>query len=282
MYQPGAIVVCGGADSLSGDRLGCFNLSLDGHAHCMDFLARFGVPMLVLGGGGYTMRNVARCWAYETGRLLGQELPDECAPGAPRARPFRALRGRSACGAAPQPALEAAAVFLMTLQGRMQGCCLEAKANECTQRRLAEGRYEATWPARERTQSGQGPSGARWGRNARRCASLLGSAPRSFVFGGGRLPMEALSEYDFYMDTHRLRISVSNMKNANTRDKLEAIRVSVLSNLSKLPAAPSAPLAPRPPSNFRVRARVAAPGAPRARRLQHAVKLARCGDNTWW
>ncbi|KAK9836982.1 hypothetical protein WJX81_004308 [Elliptochloris bilobata] len=143
VYQPGAIVVCGGADSLSGDRLGCFNLSLDGHAHCMDFLAKFGVPMLVLGGGGYTMRNVARCWAYETGRLLGQELPDE-------------------------------------------------------------------------------------------------------------LPMEALSEYDFYMDTHRLRISVSNMKNANTRDKLEAIRLSVLANLSKLPAAPSAPLAPRPPSNFRV------------------------------
>ena len=65
-----------------------------------------------------------------------------------------------------------------------------------------------------------------------------------------RLPTEALSEYDFYMDTHRLRISVSNMKNANTRDKLEAIRVSVLSNLSKLPPAPSAPLAPRPPSNF--------------------------------
>jgi histone deacetylase 1/2 len=27
-YQPGAIVVCAGADSLSGDRLGCFNLSL--------------------------------------------------------------------------------------------------------------------------------------------------------------------------------------------------------------------------------------------------------------
>lgn len=28
MYQPGAIVVCGGADSLSGDKLGCFNLSI--------------------------------------------------------------------------------------------------------------------------------------------------------------------------------------------------------------------------------------------------------------
>lgn len=83
MYQPGAIVVCGGADSLSGDRLGCFNLSLQGHAACMEFLASFGVPMLVLGGGGYTMRNVARCWCYETGRLLGQELPDECVPSLP-------------------------------------------------------------------------------------------------------------------------------------------------------------------------------------------------------
>ena len=28
MYQPGAIVMCCGADSLSGDRLGCFNLSM--------------------------------------------------------------------------------------------------------------------------------------------------------------------------------------------------------------------------------------------------------------
>ena len=33
--------------------------------------------MLVLGGGGYTMRNVARCWTYETGVLLGQQLQDE-------------------------------------------------------------------------------------------------------------------------------------------------------------------------------------------------------------
>ena len=31
----------------------------------------FGLPMLVLGGGGYRINNVARCWAYETGRILG-------------------------------------------------------------------------------------------------------------------------------------------------------------------------------------------------------------------
>lgn len=28
-------------------------------------------------GGGYTVRNVARCWGYETGLLLDQKLPDE-------------------------------------------------------------------------------------------------------------------------------------------------------------------------------------------------------------
>ena len=32
----------------------------------------FNVPMLVLGGGGYKINNVARCWAYETGRILGE------------------------------------------------------------------------------------------------------------------------------------------------------------------------------------------------------------------
>ena len=30
MYQPGAIVMQCGADSLSGDRLGCFNVTLKG------------------------------------------------------------------------------------------------------------------------------------------------------------------------------------------------------------------------------------------------------------
>lgn len=30
MYQPGAIVLQCGADSLARDRLGCFNLSIDG------------------------------------------------------------------------------------------------------------------------------------------------------------------------------------------------------------------------------------------------------------
>ncbi|KAF2666255.1 hypothetical protein BT63DRAFT_434113 [Microthyrium microscopicum] len=73
-YDPQAVVLQCGGDSLSGDRLGCFNLSMKGHAHCVDYVKSFNIPTLVLGGGGYTMRNVARTWAYETGRLLDMPM----------------------------------------------------------------------------------------------------------------------------------------------------------------------------------------------------------------
>jgi histone deacetylase 1/2 len=84
-YRPGAIVLQCGADSLAGDKLGCFNLSMEGkfpleisltagHASCVEFVLKFDVPTLVLGGGGYTMRNVSRTWAYETGLLVGQRV----------------------------------------------------------------------------------------------------------------------------------------------------------------------------------------------------------------
>lgn len=78
-YQPSAIVLQCGGDSLSGDRLGCFNLSMRGHANCVNFCKNLGVPLMVLGGGGYTMRNVARTWSYETG-ILNNKLLDEDLP----------------------------------------------------------------------------------------------------------------------------------------------------------------------------------------------------------
>lgn len=76
-YRPEAVVLQCGGDSLSGDRLGCFNLSMRGHANCVNFVKGFGLPTLVVGGGGYTMRNVARTWAFETGILLGENLGQE-------------------------------------------------------------------------------------------------------------------------------------------------------------------------------------------------------------
>ena len=75
-YRPGAVVLQCGADSLAGDRLGCFNLSLKGHAACVEFMKSFNVPLMLVGGGGYTIRNVARCWAYETAVAVGQEISE--------------------------------------------------------------------------------------------------------------------------------------------------------------------------------------------------------------
>ncbi|KAJ1882003.1 hypothetical protein GGI01_003425 [Coemansia sp. RSA 376] len=73
-FRPNAIVMQCGTDSLSGDRIGSFNLSMKGHAACVEFMKSFNVPLFCLGGGGYTIRNVARTWAYETSVLLDEEL----------------------------------------------------------------------------------------------------------------------------------------------------------------------------------------------------------------
>ena len=73
-YQPSCVVLQCGADSLAGDRLGCFNLSIRGHGECVRYVKKHNLPLLVLGGGGYTIRNVARCWAYETALILNRDI----------------------------------------------------------------------------------------------------------------------------------------------------------------------------------------------------------------
>lgn len=75
VYKPTAIVLQCGADSLGGDRLGCFNLNIEAHGSCVKYAKSFGVPLLVLGGGGYTARNVAKAWAFETSICIGAEVP---------------------------------------------------------------------------------------------------------------------------------------------------------------------------------------------------------------
>lgn len=79
-FRPASIVLQCGADSLGLDRLGCFNLSIAAHGECVRFIKSFGLPLLVLGGGGYTIRNVARCWAYETSVLTSTTIPDTLPP----------------------------------------------------------------------------------------------------------------------------------------------------------------------------------------------------------
>ena len=73
VFQPSAIVLQCGADSLAGDKLGCLNITMQGHANCVQFVRKLNVPLMILGGGGYTVKNVARTWVYETACALGIE-----------------------------------------------------------------------------------------------------------------------------------------------------------------------------------------------------------------
>ena len=69
-----------GSDSLAGDRLGVFNLSSQGHASCVEFVRSLGIPLLLLGGGGYKIVNVSRCWARETSVAVGRARPEARPP----------------------------------------------------------------------------------------------------------------------------------------------------------------------------------------------------------
>ena len=64
--------------------------SVTGHASCVQYIKSFGLPLLLLGGGGYTIRNVSRAWAYETGLAAGVELGT-------RQSSFRFARYRAEC-----------------------------------------------------------------------------------------------------------------------------------------------------------------------------------------
>lgn len=75
-FKPSAIVLQCGADSLGGDRLGQFNINIKQHGDCIAFIKRKEIPLLVLGGGGYTARNVARAWTNETAILTDNVLPE--------------------------------------------------------------------------------------------------------------------------------------------------------------------------------------------------------------
>ncbi|ORD96646.1 CLR6 [Hepatospora eriocheir] len=77
VFQPSAILMQCGGDSLSGDRLGCFNLTHAGHGRCVEFVKSFNLPLILVGGGGYTIDNVAKAWTYETGIVVGSRLDED-------------------------------------------------------------------------------------------------------------------------------------------------------------------------------------------------------------
>ena len=77
LFQPEVIVCQCGADGLTGDPLGSFNLTSRGIVECVEAVSSHGVPLMLLGGGGYNVVNTARCWTEVVACVLGTQLSDD-------------------------------------------------------------------------------------------------------------------------------------------------------------------------------------------------------------
>ena len=88
-YNPNAIVLQSGADSLGGDRLGRFNLNIKAHGFCIETVKSYRRPLLLIGGGGYTPRNVARTWCHETAVCVGTSLHNDLPTHLPYIQAFQ-------------------------------------------------------------------------------------------------------------------------------------------------------------------------------------------------
>lgn len=75
-FQPSFIVAVCGCDAIQGDRLGHLNLTVHGFCSMAVQCLRLGLPVLLLGGGGYQDVSAARAWAALTfAAMHGGELP---------------------------------------------------------------------------------------------------------------------------------------------------------------------------------------------------------------
>ncbi|KAG6840696.1 hypothetical protein C0991_004999 [Blastosporella zonata] len=74
-FDPDYIVLQCGVDALSGDPCGVGNWSLQGLGDAVTSVLGWGLPSMLLGGGGYNTPNAARAWASLTSIALGDPLP---------------------------------------------------------------------------------------------------------------------------------------------------------------------------------------------------------------
>ncbi|KAI9650500.1 histone deacetylase [Ciborinia camelliae] len=88
-FRPSAIVLQCGADSLAGDRIGTFNILIQGHGACVEYVKSLKIPLMLVGGGGYTPRNVARAWTNETSIAIGAKLHEDLPLHTPYRSHFR-------------------------------------------------------------------------------------------------------------------------------------------------------------------------------------------------
>ena len=79
-FKPDVLVTQLGIDSYYSDPLAHLLLSSRGFGEAVGEFARMGLPWVAMGGGGYDLGAVARCWSLAYGIMLGREWPDEVPP----------------------------------------------------------------------------------------------------------------------------------------------------------------------------------------------------------
>jgi len=80
-YEPDAIVLEVGADTLAGDPLAGFSLTNNVMAEVVNNLLMFGKPILATGGGGYNVENTVRAWSLVWTALCGEQRDDDMMAG---------------------------------------------------------------------------------------------------------------------------------------------------------------------------------------------------------
>ena len=76
-FAPDVLVTQLGIDSYHSDPITHLQLTSRGYVELIREFAKLGLPWLALGGGGYDIGAVARCWTLAYGVMLGVEWPDQ-------------------------------------------------------------------------------------------------------------------------------------------------------------------------------------------------------------
>jgi acetoin utilization protein AcuC len=79
-FNPDTLVTQLGIDSYHSDPLTHLQVTSRGYEEAVKELANLGIPWLALGGGGYDLSAVARCWTLAYGAMLEVDWPDQIPP----------------------------------------------------------------------------------------------------------------------------------------------------------------------------------------------------------